>query len=191
MPEAFKQWRREELEAVATCLRDDLRSAGQRFSIEFTSVPPDVRVITSVPPSNDPPEPTGPGSGGFIEGGGLFIEDWDRLDSLPEGVKRLMGSMHAALGEPADTAIALRVDGSTHMSLVFWSGLDHVEQVADLLDQVQDVVMEATHERWPKCPAHDHELLPRQGDGWVEWECPDTGEAIARFGRLTTDLSGP
>jgi hypothetical protein len=188
MSKALNDWSRDELETFATCLRDDLRTAGPRFSIEFTPVPPDVRVITSVPPSDAPPAAADPGSGGFIERGGLFVEDWDRLDSLPEAVKRLMGSMHAALGEPADTAIALRVDGFENMSLVFWSGLDHLEHLAELVDQVQDVVMETTHERWPKCPAHDHELLPRLRGEWVEWQCPDTGEAIARFGELTGRL---
>jgi hypothetical protein len=95
-----------------------------------------------------------------------------------------MGHMHAALGEPADTAIALQVDGTAVMWLEFWSGLDHLEQLADMVDQVQDVVMETIHERWPMCPHHDHELVPRPGDEWVEWECPETHGAIARFGGL-------
>jgi hypothetical protein len=182
MSKVRHEWSRDEIEAVATCLADDLRSAGPRFSIEFTPVSPSAEAITSVPPSDTPPEATDPGSGGFIE-----IEDWDS-DRLPEAVKRLMGSMHAALGEPADTAIALHVDGFAVVSLEFWSGLDHLEHLADLLDQVQDVVMETMHERWPKCPAHDHELLARPRGEWVEWECPDTGDAIARFGELTARL---
>jgi hypothetical protein len=78
MQQEANTWSREELDAVATCLREDLRSAGPRFSIEFTSVSQSAQAITSV--------------------------------------------------------------------------------------------MESTHERWPR---------------WVEWECPDTGEAIARFGEVT------
>ena len=187
MSKALKEWSRDEIEAVATCLRDDLRSAGPRFSLEFTPPSSIAQTIISVPPSDASLADAGPGSGGFIESGGLFLEDWD-LDKLPEDVKRLMGSMHAALGEPADTAIALRVDGFENLSLEFWSGLDHLEHLAGLVDQVQDVVMETTHERWPKCPDHDHELLARPRGEWVEWECPDTGEAIARFGGLADRL---
>ena len=138
-------------------------------------------MIRSIPPSDAPLEASIPGSGG------LFIEDWTE-DRLPDEVQRLMGSMHAALGEPADTAIALRVDGREDMTLVFWSGQDHLDQLEGLLDQVQDAVMESTHERWPMCSAHDHELLPRQNGDWVEWECPDTGEAAARFGQLAARL---
>jgi hypothetical protein len=181
MSRARKDWSRDELETVATCLVDDLRSAEPRFSVEFTPLSASAQAIPSVPPCDAPPPSGGPGSGGFIE-------DWD-LDALPEEVKRLMGYMHAALGEPAGTAIALKVDGVAHIWLEFWSGLDHVEHLADLVDQVQDVVMESTHERWPKCPAHDHELVARPGKESVEWQCPDTGKAIARFGQLTARLS--
>jgi hypothetical protein len=180
MSKARNEWSRDEIEAVATCLADDLRDAGPRFSIEFTSVSPSARMITSIPPSDEPLPASVPGTGGFIE-------DWTK-DDLPDEVKRLMGYMHGALGEPADTAIALKVDGFETMSLEFWSGLDHLEHLAGLLDQAQDVVMESTHERWPMCPAHDHELVPRRGGDWVEWECPDTGEAIARFGELAARL---
>jgi hypothetical protein len=177
MSKPLNKWSRDEVEAVATCLTDDLGSAGPRFSIEFTPPSPSAQTITSVPPSDAPPEFAGSGSGGFIEGG--------NLDQPPEAVKRMMGFMHAAMGEPADTAIVLQVDGVAVMWLEFWSGLDHLEQLAHLMDQVQDVVMETSHEQWPKCPAHEHELLPRPGDKWVEWVCPDTGEAIAQFGQLT------
>ena len=167
---------------MATCLRDDLRSAGPRFSIEFTSPPADVRVATSVPPSDEPLESAGPGSGGFIE-------DWDRPDLLPEAVKRMLGSMHGALGEPADTAIALRVDGFANTWLVFWSGVDHLDQVAGFVDQVQDTVAETLTEMWPLCPKHDdHMLDPRPVGGHVEWQCPETGASIARFGQLASVL---
>jgi hypothetical protein len=182
-PEKPSGWTQDAIEAVAVCLTDDLCDAGPQFSIKVTPLSPSARAITSVPPNDTPPQSGSPGSGGFIE-------DWhvDGPDALPEEIKRLMGSLHAALGEPAETAIALNVDGDAVMWLEFWSGLDHVEQLADMLDQVQDVVMESTHERWPKCPAHDHELSPRQRGDWVAWECPDTGEAIAQFGELEARL---
>jgi hypothetical protein len=183
MPKARNPWSRDEIEAVASCLTDDLRHAGPRFTTEFTPVSPGARMITSVPPSEAPLEAGVPGSGGFFE-----AWEGDVPDALPEHVKRLMGSLHAELGEPAETAIALKVDGDAVMSLEFWSGLDHVEDLANMLDQVQDVVMESTHERWPMCPGHDHELSARPGGGWVQWQCPDTGEAIARFGELAGSL---
>jgi hypothetical protein len=189
MPKGLKPWSRDEIEAVATCLTDDLRHAGPRFSIEFTAMSPGTRLITSVPPSEAPIDATVPGCGGFIETPGLLVEDWEDADALPEPVRRMMGSMHAELGEPAETAIALKVDGDVVTWLEFWSGLDHVKGLADMLDQVQDVVMEATHEQWPMCPGHDHELSLRPRGGRVEWVCLDTGAAVARFGELTERLA--
>jgi len=181
MPRALQDWSRDELETVAHCLEHDLRSAGSRFSPEFTPVPPEDRLIASAPPVDAPPDFAGPGSGGFIEGG-----DFDP-DQLPELEQRMLGYMHAALGEPAPVAIALHVDGFETMSLVFWSGPDRLEQLADLLDQVQDVVMESTAELWPLCPLHDHQdpLLLREAQDWIEWQCPETRQAIGRFGELT------
>ena len=73
------------------------------------------------------------------------------------------------------------------MSLEFWSRGDHLDQLEGDLDQVQDVVMESKAELWPRCPLHDHRddpLLPRAAKDWIEWQCPETGEAIARFGEL-------
>ena len=110
------------------------------------------------------------------------------MNDPPAALKRALGYMHGALGEPSDTAIALRVDGAVSMELEFWSGLDHLEHLEGLVDQVQGEVMEATHERWPMCPAHDHELSVRVRDDWLTWQCPDTGEPIARFGELAAGL---
>jgi hypothetical protein len=186
MSRSFVAWSREELEAVAMCLRADLRTAGPRFSIEFAPLSPHVRRITSVPPS-DEVDIAVPGCGGFIEGGGLLFEDWDApegVEQLPDHVKQLMGSMHVALGEPADTSIVLKVDGAAAMWLVFWSAQDHAEQLADLLYQAQDVVMETTTEMWPPCPSHDHFLRPERAREWVTWTCPENDESVARFGEL-------
>jgi hypothetical protein len=144
-------------------------------------------MVALVPPSEEPPIAGGPGSGGFIESVDLGDVDLaQKVDRLPAEVKRHLSWMHAALGEPADTAILLSVDGRKTMWLEFWSKSDHLEQVADLLEHVQNAVMETTHERWPVCPAHAHELLPRAHDEWIAWECPDTEEAIAPFGQLTS-----
>jgi hypothetical protein len=88
------------------------------------------------------------------------------------------------LGEPDDLGISLRVDGDDDTQLVFWTGLDPVEQLADLLDQVQDVVAETLAEMWPLCPMHDHMLSPTPSGDHVAWQCPETGESIGRFGEL-------
>ena len=147
-------------------------------------------MVASVPPSEEPPEIDDSGSGGFIDY--AWDEEMDsaqKVDRLPAQVKRHLGWMHGMLGEPADTAILLSVDGHETMWLEFWSKPDHLEHLADLLEQAQDVVMETTHERWPVCPGHGHELLPRPHDDWIAWECPDTEEAVARFGRLTAPSS--
>jgi hypothetical protein len=191
MSQSSEGWSREELEAVATCLRADLRTAGPRFSIEFAPVPQHVTAITSIPPRDDPPPASVPGSGGFIEHVDLVVEDWDDVakgvDRFPAHVKQLIGSMHAALGEPADTSIVLKVDEAEDMWLVFWSRRDHAEQLADLVDQVQDVVMETTTEMWPRCPFHDHLLRPDPDRDWVAWTCPQ-GDRIARFGELGSQI---
>lgn len=187
MTKSFKSWSREELEAVATCLRADLRTAGPRFSIEFAPLTPLTRMITSIPPRDDPPAFGMPVSGGLYEGGGLFFEDWDLTDDverLPARVKQWMGSMHAAMGEPADTSIVLKVDEAETMWLEFWSDREHGEELADLINQVQDVVMETTTEMWPLCPDHGDCLRPERDRDWVTWTCPKDGASIAQFGEL-------
>ena len=113
---------------------------------------------------------------------------------VPPGVRMLRRAVTGfgqSLPPAIDTAISVRIDESEAMTLVFHSGLDPIEQLADLLDQVQDVVMESRAELWPRCPLHDHQdpLLPRPDQEWVEWECPETGEAIARFGELQARLT--
>ncbi len=77
----------------------------------------------------------------------------------------------------------LCADGKPRMQLDFFP-LHGSEELANLLDQVQDVVMETLAEMWPPCPMHDHILDPRPGDDRVEWCCPETGQAVARFGEL-------
>jgi hypothetical protein len=139
--------------------------------------------ITSVPPSEAPPELTDPGSGAFITE--YFDVTGKGVDHLPEREKRFLGFMHATQGEPGETEILLKVNGVAAMWLDFWSKPDHLEQLAGHMDHLQDVIMETTHEQWPKCPRHKHALLPRPGGDWVEWQCPDTDEAIARFGQLS------
>jgi hypothetical protein len=44
--------------------------------------------------------------------------------------------------------------------------------------------MESTHEQWPLCPEHRHELHARAAGDHIEWQCSDTGRAFARFGEL-------
>lgn len=86
--------------------------------------------------------------------------------------------------EEVDKAISLRVDGQEEMRLVFYRGQSHVQQLENLLDQVQTLVIETKRTLWPKCPAHNHFLAPRESGDWIQWLCPDTGESIARFGAL-------
>jgi hypothetical protein len=108
----------------------------------------------------------------------------ERVGKLEEEGKLAKGLVEN-MGEPYELAIALRVDGRDDMWLVFWSGLDPVEQLENLLDQAQDTVMETLHEMWPECPIHGgHMLLPRATADSVVWQCEKTEQPVARFGEL-------
>jgi hypothetical protein len=107
-----------------------------------------------------------------------------RQDRLPVHDER---AGRERLPELLDAAISIRVEGMAYMWLLFSparNALEEVEELASLVDQVQDEVMESTHEMWPKCPLHNHELLPSARQDWVVWECPETERTIARFGEL-------
>lgn len=61
---------------------------------------------------------------------------------------------------------------------------DAAEELAHLLDHLQDDVSEHETEPWPTCPHHYHQLRPVKDGDWVVWCCPDTNDVIAPFGRL-------
>ena len=104
-------------------------------------------------------------------------------DVVDEG-RRHAGAMGLEVPQPVDQAIQLSVDGHPEMWLVFFRDRALPEELADLLYQAQDVVMETTTEMWPGCPFHDHYLRPEPGAEWVAWTCPRSGDSIARFGQL-------
>jgi hypothetical protein len=70
------------------------------------------------------------------------------------------------------------------MWITQWALGDGEEGLANVLDQVQDVVMESETEPWPMCPLHYHPLDPRPARGWVAWRCPTLGQHVAGFGSL-------
>jgi hypothetical protein len=70
------------------------------------------------------------------------------------------------------------------MWMAFWHTDDWVEELANAVDQVQDVVMEHEAELWPECPLHRHALTPSPRDGRVAWECTENDRAFAEFGSL-------
>jgi hypothetical protein len=99
--------------------------------------------------------------------------------------RKLARELVENMGEPDELVIALRVDGRDDTWLVFWSGLDPVEQLENLLDQAQDTVMETLYEIWPECPLHGgHILVPRAAADSVVWQCEETKQPVARFGEL-------
>jgi hypothetical protein len=71
--------------------------------------------------------------------------------------------------------------------LIFMQGIDWPEQMAQALDQVQDVVIENILQSWPLCPEHGtekHWLEARFDAESVVWVCPFSGNPVARFGEL-------
>lgn len=87
---------------------------------------------------------------------------------------------------PFPEAISIRRGGQEELLLAFWSvGAEPLaSQVAEAVDQLQDVVAEETTEQWPPCPDHRHALIPVPHGDLVVWACPSTEQVLAPLGGL-------
>ena len=68
-------------------------------------------------------------------------------------------------------------------------GLDDVDAIVNVADQVQDFVVEAlwaigASATWPSCPLHPdtHPLRPARVADRAVWECPRTGDELSAIG---------
>jgi len=89
------------------------------------------------------------------------------------------GSYSAEVQGSVDPDIAFCIEGTTDLWLHLWHTDDWVEELANAVDQVQDVVMEHEAELWPECPLHRHALIPTPRDGRVVWECMEAEQVFA------------
>jgi hypothetical protein len=107
----------------------------------------------------------------------------------PEPIPRPVQELAAALGhripEPLPESISIRHDGEEHIGLVFDDERDFSRQLAEALDQVQDVVAEITTELWPPCPGHRHPMTPIADQNLVRWSCPLSEEVLVPLGQLS------
>jgi hypothetical protein len=86
---------------------------------------------------------------------------------------------HSSLTTYPEAAL-LVVDGVVKVEFLFWRGEDLLTQMAVVLDQVQDVVIESTREQWPVCTDHSgHPMAVSVAHGWLAWRCPLTGSSKA------------
>jgi hypothetical protein len=77
-------------------------------------------------------------------------------------------------------------DGSSFGFGVVWSA-PRSELLVALAEGMQENFSEmeaAWGEARPPCPGHGHPLSPVARDGIAWWDCPATGEAVARIGSL-------
>jgi hypothetical protein len=87
---------------------------------------------------------------------------------------------------PFPEAISIRLGGREELRLAFWSvgAVPLASQVAEAVDQLQDVVAEETTEQWPQCPDHSHALIPVPDGDLVGWTCPSSGRVLVPLGAL-------
>jgi hypothetical protein len=80
------------------------------------------------------------------------------------------GPRYAIVHVAREERLELRVDDAPSM-WIRRSDLDgpDPDHVANVLDQVQDIVMESESEPWPPCPVHYHPLDPQPAGAWVAW----------------------
>ena len=60
--------------------------------------------------------------------------------------------------------------------------LSDEERLVDFAGRLQDVVIEATHQAWPRCPGHPHPASATVVTGRAVWVCPDDGRVTRRIG---------
>jgi hypothetical protein len=104
---------------------------------------------------------------------------------LVGGMQRDAARLGLPLGEPLPQAVSIRVDDVEDLRVVFWSGLEFMEQVVNAMGQIQDFVAEVTTEEWPRCPRHRHALLPRNEAGSIGWACPSASQVVVSLGELS------
>jgi hypothetical protein len=60
--------------------------------------------------------------------------------------------------------------------------LDVANATQWLADQIQDSVIQVLTGAWPKCPKHDHPLLPILREGDAVWFCPELKQVMYSIG---------
>jgi len=94
-------------------------------------------------------------------------------------------------GDPWPLELPILIDGNLWLQLQFFEDLPNVEwhQALDAIDQLQDVVVEATRQTWPLCEVHGDVLVPKEyPDGGIWWVCDHGGDVSIPLGSLDHGL---
>jgi hypothetical protein len=112
----------------------------------------------------------------------------------PDGVRpriREWADVDWPMPGPLPEGVALYAPDGSGMGVQLRDGLDGVEQIAAMADQVQEWAVEALWglrrpTNWPACPRHPgrHPLEPVADAGRAVWRCPATGDETAEIGHL-------
>ena len=90
-------------------------------------------------------------------------------------------------GDPWPLEIPILIEGTRKLTLQFFEDLPNAEwhQVLDAVNQLQDVVVEATRESWPLCEIHRDVLVPEEHpNGEISWVCDRAGDISIALGTL-------
>lgn len=90
-------------------------------------------------------------------------------------------------GDPWPLEIPILIEGTLRLKLQFFEDLPNVEwhQALDAVNQLQDLVIEATRESWPLCEIHGDVLVPEEHpNGNIFWVCDHGGDISISLGTL-------
>jgi hypothetical protein len=90
-------------------------------------------------------------------------------------------------GDPWPLEIPILIEGTRKLTLQLFEDLPNAEwhQVLDAVNQLQDVVVEATRESWPLCEIHRDVLVPEEHpNGEISWVCDRGGDISIALGTL-------
>jgi hypothetical protein len=118
-----------------------------------------------------------------VEVGGLAAALRADLSSLPVVT---VGETISA-GDPWPLEIPILIEGTPRLRLQLFEDLPNVEwhQGLDAVNQLQDLVIEATREIWPLCEVHGDVLVPKEyAEGGIGWVCDRGGDISIPLGAL-------
>lgn len=111
-----------------------------------------------------------------------------RAASFPDIDEGLLTEAGLDWGIEGLTSVLLILDGAIAGVVGVETGLDPQDRaamsfaLAAAADQLQNDVIEASRQAWPKCPLHDHPLKAEERNDIAVWVCPLSAVSIAPIG---------
>lgn len=119
------------------------------------------------------------------------LRDWSvEMGPPPPGIRMrsLAEQLSLPLSDQLATGIQLLFRGRRKLRLSFYSEPNLTLQEIEALSQLQDVVVETMLDAWPRCPIHDHVLVPIGARDELYWQCPSDQRMRIVVGQLNDEI---